>query len=100
MQATDSAEPRQGPERLSLPPTRLQIHQYNDPEIVHFFNECRVKYDLVGDHMFVIHCRTGKRAAGPGDWLVARPDGEVEVELGDYAMRARQPRHQRSAAGH
>ncbi len=68
---------------------RVRIHQYNDPEILEFFNAHRVKFDLIGDHLFII--RSGKEdlAAGPGDWLVVAPDGEVEVEEGDYALRAR-----------
>ena len=100
MQATDSAEPRRGAQRLPSAPTRLQIHQYNDPEIVCFFNEFRVDYDVVGDHLFIVHNRGSDVAAGPGDWLLARPDGVIDVELGDYAMRARQPRHRPTAAVH
>ena len=67
---------------------RLQIHQYNDPEIVEFFINNRVGYRLVGDHLFIIRSRKNDVAAGPGDWLVVAPDGEVEVERGDYARRA------------
>ena len=89
MQATDSAEQKQGPSGLLALTSRLQIHQYNDPEILEFFIEYRVEYDLVGDHLFIIHGRESDLAAGPGDWLVARPGGEVDVELGDYALRPR-----------
>jgi len=67
---------------------RVQIHQYNDPEILEFFIKYGVEYRLVGDHLFVIRSSSSERAAGPGDWLVAGPDGEVEVERGDYALRA------------
>lgn len=69
---------------------RVQIHQYNDPEILEFFNGYGVEFRLVGDHLFVIRSRERDVAAGPGDWLVASPDGEVEVERGDYARRAQQ----------
>jgi len=67
---------------------RVQIHQYNDPEILEFFMRHGVEYRLVGDHLFIIRGRESELAAGPGDWLVAGPDGEVEVERGDYALRA------------
>jgi len=68
---------------------RVQIHQYNDPEVLEFFNGHRVEFRLVGDHLFIIRSRERDLAAGPGDWLVAAPGGEVEVERGDYALRAR-----------
>jgi hypothetical protein len=67
---------------------RVQMHQYNDPEILEFFNGYGVEFRLVGDHLFVIRSRERDVAAGPGDWLVVAPDGEVEVERGDYARRA------------
>lgn len=67
---------------------RVQIHQYNDPEILEFFIRHRVEFRLVGDHLFIIRSRKRDVAAGPGDWLVAAPGGEVEVERGDYAGRA------------
>jgi hypothetical protein len=67
---------------------RLQIHQYNDPEILEFFINYGVGYRLVGDHLFIIRSRKNDVAAGPGDWLVVASDGEVEVERGDYARRA------------
>ena len=35
--------------------TPLQIRQYNDYEILAFFNAHEVKYSLTGDHLFVIH---------------------------------------------
>jgi len=85
-----SAEQTQGAQRLASLPTRLQIHQYNDPELLEFFIKYAVEYDLAGDHLFIIHGRESDLAAGPGDWLVARPDGAVDVERGDYALRARQ----------
>ena len=47
-----------------------------------------VEYELIGDHLFIIRSRKRDLAAGPGDWLVVAPDGEVEVERGDYALRA------------
>jgi hypothetical protein len=67
---------------------RVQIHQYNDPEILEFFIKYGVEYDLVGDHLFIIRGREMDMAAGPGDWLVAGLDGEVEVQRGDYQLRA------------
>jgi hypothetical protein len=67
---------------------RLQIHQYNDPEILEFFINNGVGYRLVGDHLFIIRSRKTDVAAGPGDWLVVAPNGDVEVERGDYARRA------------
>ena len=67
---------------------RVQIRQYNDPEILQFFNTHGVEFRLVGDHLFIIRSRTRDLAAGPGDSLVVAPDGEVEVERGDYALRA------------
>ena len=100
MRVMDSNEPRQGPDRLPPPANRLQIRQQNDPELAHFFNEFRVDYNLVGDHLFIIHNRGSDVAAGPGDWLVTRPGGPVDVELGDYAMRARQPRRRPTPAAH
>ena len=69
-------------------PPRVQIHQYNDPEVLEFFIKNGVEYRLLGDHLFIIRGRESELAAGPGDWLVAGPDGEVEVERGDYALRA------------
>jgi hypothetical protein len=68
---------------------RVQIHQYNDPEILDFFIGHAVAYRLVGDHLFIIRSRRVDLAAGPGDWLVVAADGEVDVERGDYALRAR-----------
>jgi len=67
---------------------RVQIHQYNDPEILEFFNGHGVDFRLVGDHLFVIRTRTGELPAGPGDWLAVGPDGEVQVEWGNYRLRA------------
>jgi len=67
---------------------RIQIHQYNDPEILEFINRHGVEFRLVGDHLFIIRSRRRDLAAGPGDWLVVASDGEVEVERGDYALRA------------
>ena len=67
---------------------RVQIHQYNDPDILEFFNAHGVEYELIGDHLFIIRSRKRDLAAGPGDWLVVAPDGEAEVEGGDYALRA------------
>ena len=67
---------------------RVQIHQYNDPEILEFINGHGVEFRLVGDHLFIIRSRRRDLAAGPGDWLVVASDGEVEVERGDYALRA------------
>jgi hypothetical protein len=68
---------------------RVQIHQYNDPEILAFFNAHGVQYRLIGDHLFIIRGRGGDVSAGPGDWLAISADGEVEVQRGDYARRAR-----------
>ena len=67
---------------------RVQVHQYNDSEILEFFNRHGVEFRLVGDHLFIIRSRKSDLAAGPGDWLVAGPDGEVDVQRGDYALRA------------
>jgi hypothetical protein len=53
-----------------------------------FFIKYEVEYRLAGDHLFIIRSRNSELAAGPGDWLVAGPSGEVEVERGDYALRA------------
>ncbi len=71
-------------------PLRVQIHQYNDPEILEFFCKHIVGYRLVGDHLFIIRSRGQDVAAGPGDWLMVAPDGDVDVKRGDYARRARQ----------
>jgi hypothetical protein len=68
--------------------SRVQIHQYNDPEILEFFIKYGVEYRLVGDHLFIVRIRKQDVASRPGDWLVASSDGEVEVERGDYARRA------------
>jgi hypothetical protein len=74
-----------------MQPGRLvQIHQYNDPELLEFFNEHRVQYRLVGDHLFIIRSRGHDVAAGPGDWLSTAADGHVDVHRGDYARRAQQ----------
>lgn len=67
---------------------RVQIHQYNDSEILEFFTRHRVDFRLVGDHLFVIRCGRRDLAAGLGDWLVAAPGREVEVDRGDDALRA------------
>ena len=66
----------------------VQIHQYNDPEILEFFNEHGVQYRLLGDHLFIIRSRGRDVAAGPGDRLTIAVDGEVEVHDGDYPQRA------------
>ena len=82
------------PGRPVDPPTeahvirRVRVHQYNDSEILEFFNRHGVEFQLVGDHLFIIRSRKSDLAAGPGDWLVAGPDGEVDVQRGDYALRA------------
>ena len=65
----------------------VQIHQYNDPQILEFMNGHGVEFRLVGDHLFIIRSRKGDVAAGPGDWLLVAPDGEIEVERGDYLRR-------------
>jgi hypothetical protein len=69
---------------------RVQIHQYNDPEILEFFNAHHVEYRLVGDHLFIVRGPRGDAAAGPGDWLTVSAEGEIEVQPGDYGRRARQ----------
>ena len=66
--------------------TPLQIRQSNDYEILAFFNANEVKYSLTGDHLFVIHGEKGDLRAGPGDWLVRSPDGQIAVECGAYEM--------------
>jgi hypothetical protein len=66
----------------------VQIRQYNDPEILEFLNDHRVRYRLLGDHLFLVRSRERDVAAGPGDWLSTTPAGEVEVRHGDYARRA------------
>jgi hypothetical protein len=86
MLATITLGARRRPAMNVIP--RIQIHQYNDPEILEFFIKYGVEYRLVGDHLFIIRSRRSELAAGPGDWLVAGPSGEVEVERGDYAVRA------------
>ncbi len=68
---------------------RIQIHQYNDYEILEFFNRNRVVYRLVGDHLFIIRSHGEDAGAGPGDWLTATADGEIDVERGDYGRRMR-----------
>ena len=67
---------------------RVRIHQYNDPEILEFFNGHGIEFQLVGDHLFMICSRGRDVAAGPRDWLVVGRDGEVEVQRGDYQLRA------------
>ena len=69
--------------------TPLQIRQSNDYEILAFFNSNDVKYSLTGDHLFVIHGDKGDLRAGPGDWLVLSPDGQLAVESGVYEMHTR-----------
>jgi hypothetical protein len=69
---------------------RVQIHQCNDPEILGFFNQHRVRYRLIGDHLFIVRGRDADLAAGPGDWLLMTPDGTVEVEPGEDMRRAQQ----------
>ena len=67
---------------------RVQVRQHNDSRLLEFFNTHGVEYELAGDHLFIIRSREMDMAAGPGDWLVVGPDGEVDVERGDYARRA------------
>jgi len=69
-------------------PRCVQIHQYNDPEILEFFNGNGVQYRLLGDHLFIIRSRGRDLAAGPGDRLTIGVHGEVEVHDGHYAQRA------------
>ena len=68
--------------------SRVEIHQYNDPEILEFFNAHHVDFRLVGDHLFMIRTRARDVAAGPGDSLFIAADGEVDVKRGDYRRRA------------
>lgn len=88
------APPLNGRGRPVDPPTelyvirRVQVHQYNDSLLLEFFNTHGVEYDLTGDHLFIIRSREMGIAVGPGDWLVVGPDGKVDVERGDYALRA------------
>ena len=70
---------------------RLQIQQFNDWEILEFFNVHGVEFALVGDHRFMIRSRETDVAAGPGDWLSVAADGEVEVERVADPRRAPQP---------
>ena len=84
----DLAEQNQEPKERSTVGSRIQVRQYNDPELLGFLNEYRVEYDLIGDHLFIVHTRKMDLAAGPGDWLVVEADGEVDVQRGDYALRA------------
>ncbi len=70
---------------------RLQIQQFNDWEILEFFNVHGIEFGLVGDHRFVIRSRETHVAAGPGDWLSVAADGEVEVERAADGRRAPQP---------
>lgn len=70
---------------------RLQIHQYNDWEILEFFHAHGVEFGLVGDHRFTIRSRETNVVAGLGDWLSVAADGEVEVQRGADARRAPQP---------
>ena len=51
--------------------SRIQVRQYNDPDLLGFFNEYGVEYDLIGDHLCIIRTRKMDLPAGPGDWLVA-----------------------------
>ena len=67
----------------------VQIRQNNDPELLEFFNAYHVQHRLVGDHLFIIRGRGGEVAAGPGDWLAISAGGDVDVQRGDYAERAR-----------
>jgi hypothetical protein len=57
----------------------IQIRQWNDPELLAFFNVNAVEYRLVGDHMFIIHSADGNVAAGLGDWLTLGADGQIAV---------------------
>ena len=68
--------------------SHIQIHQQNDPEILKFFSDHRVRYRLAGDHLFIIRSRGRSVAAGPGDWLTVAADGEIEVRSGGYLARA------------
>ncbi len=67
----------------------VRIRQYNDPEILEFFNKHGVQYRLLGDHLFVIRSGGRDLAAGPGDRLSIAADGQVQIQHGDYASRAR-----------
>jgi len=69
--------------------SRVQIHQYNDSEILEFISAHGIQHRLIGDHLFIVRSRGRDVAAGPGDWLTFS-SGEVEVQRGDYARRARQ----------
>lgn len=68
---------------------RVQIHQYNDPEVLEFLNGNGITYRMAGDHLFILRGARRELAAGPGDWLAVTPSGELEVIAGDYALRAR-----------
>lgn len=68
---------------------RVQIHQYNDPEVLEFLNAHRIEFRMAGDHLFILRGARRDLAAGPGDWLAVAPGGELEVIRGDYALRAR-----------
>ena len=68
---------------------RVQIHQYNDPEILEVLNAHQIDFRMAGDHLFILRGASRELAAGPGDWLAITPGGELEVISGDYALRAR-----------
>lgn len=68
---------------------RVQIHQYNDPEVLEFLNAHRIDFRMAGDHLFILRGASRELAAGPGDWLTITSGGELGVIRGDYALRAR-----------
>jgi hypothetical protein len=79
----------------------IQIRQYNDRQIVEFFESHWVDFRQVGDHLFIIDSRGEEVRARPGDWLVVAADGQVEVERGGYSRRSQRfaSRSRRDARG-
>lgn len=54
----------------------IQIRGDNDDELLAFFHDNVVPFEVIEDHTFVIHTLEGDMRADPGDWIIKGVKGE------------------------
>ncbi len=54
----------------------VQIRGDNDNELLSFLNEHVVPFEMVGDHVILIHTLEGDMKADPLDWIIKGVKGE------------------------
>ena len=55
----------------------VQCIEGNDTDLLKFFDDYAVKFEVVGRYTFVIHTLEGDMTASEGDWLIRGVAGEV-----------------------